>query len=243
MTLSLEPCMPATLAMPAAYSIKGNHTLSLPPYQHNTIFYSTRRAGQSSIGEAYLLASGKANSPVGDWEAVCRLMTEPKPALLSCLLAPAAEGRKTQPQRPSGGAGNCSGMSTAARPSGAADGTGAGSGSISTATVMRPSGTAFGEANARPSCSSGMNPAGTLAAGATSSLVQPVAVPITTPQRLPNPPSNQALQQLPFQPPPPPASLFPHLQRLLLDGVALGLVSISLPSILVSFWSKCLNCL
>lgn len=45
------------------------------------------RAGQSSIGDSFLIGRGEAHSSYGEWDAICELLTAPLPSLKSCLLA------------------------------------------------------------------------------------------------------------------------------------------------------------
>ena len=55
------------------------------------------RAGQCEHGEAFLMGQGPAGAGgrQGEWQAVCRLLSEPLPVLLSQLLS--EEDREDQP--------------------------------------------------------------------------------------------------------------------------------------------------
>lgn len=138
------------------------------------------------MGEAYLMANGKANSPQGEWQAVCRLLTEPLPSLHSCMLMQVGgSSAGAQQQRLSGGPHvQQQQQQQQERQSGGPQSPQASVGASCSACT---SGIAAATASAGP------------AAASTSS------VPAATA--------------------PAPSAVFPNLQRMLLDAVALGMVA------------------
>jgi hypothetical protein len=74
------------------------------------------RAGQSEVGEAFILGQGAPGSAKDEWGAICRLLVQPVPALQSQLLPPPAGEASAAAAAGAGSAGGGAGGSSRPAP-------------------------------------------------------------------------------------------------------------------------------